>query len=371
MLIGLDGIPLTFPKTGVGHYTAQLAHALASIAPEHQYRFIYPSSFPASNFQLDHPPANVTSVRVPVGPVAKHWWTVGLPRHLRTHTVDLFHGTNYDIPLWRRCPTVLTIHDLSALTHPETHEKRSVRRARRRVPLMARSADAVIVPTHAIKDEACVELGLNDQKVFVVGEAAREFFQPVDLETTAPTREKFGIGDRFLLSVGTIEPRKNIPNLVAAFDVLARTNDDLQLVVAGGKGWLSGPSLAAIDRSPFRRRIVTPGYLHDDDLRNLYSSCQVLLYLSLYEGFGLPPIESMACGAPVIASNIPALAESTDGAAALVDPLDVNAIVDAVRKVLENDVERDRLCEMGFKRSSELSWSLAATKTLQVYERVL
>src|SRR5689334_6637129 len=216
MLIGLDGIPLTFPKTGVGHYTAQLAQALAAIAPEHEFRLVYPSSFPRVDFPFESPPPhNLASVRVTVGPIRKHWWSIGLPRYLAGSRIQLFHGTNYDVPLWRGCRTVLTIHDLSLLLHPETHERRSVARAKRRLPLMAKTADAIVVPTEAIMREVCEHLRVSDEKVFAVPEAAREFFQPVDFAGTKATRQRLGIRDEFVLTVGTIEPRKNIPTLVA------------------------------------------------------------------------------------------------------------------------------------------------------------
>src|SRR5690242_1313505 len=197
MLIGLDGIPLTFPKTGIGHYTAQLAHALAAIAPDHEFRLVYPSTFPAASFQLDSArPRNLGAVRVPVGPIRKHWWSVGLPRYIARERMPLFHGTNYDVPLWRGCRTVLTIHDLSLLLCPETHERRSVARAKRRLPVMAKAADAIVVPTEAIKQEVCEHLRVGEQKVFAVLEAAREFFQPVDFVETKATRERFGMGDQ-------------------------------------------------------------------------------------------------------------------------------------------------------------------------------
>src|SRR5689334_18968003 len=219
MLIGLDGIPLTFPKTGVGHYTAQLAQALAAIAPEHEFRLVYPSSFPATSFQFDsQPPHNLGSVRVPVGPIRKHWWSVGLPRYIAKERIQLFHGTNYDVPLWRGCRTVLTIHDLSLLLHPETHERRSVARAKRRLPLMAKKANAIVVPTEAFRQEVCEHFRIGEEKVFAVPEAAREFFRPVDFKETKATRERSGIGAEFVLTVGTIEPRKNIPALVTAFE---------------------------------------------------------------------------------------------------------------------------------------------------------
>lgn len=371
MLIGLDGIPLTFPKTGVGHYSAQLANALATIAPEHQFRLVYPSSFPASSFQFDSsPPRNLSALRVPVGPIRKHWWSVGLPRYISREHIQLFHGTNYDVPLWRGCPTVLTIHDLSMLLHPETHERRSVRRAKRRLPVMSKTADAIIVPTEAIGREVCEYLGVGEQKVFVVPEAAREFFQPVDFEATAATREKLGIGDEFILTVGTVEPRKNIPMLVAAFE---RTllNRQLQLVIAGGSGWLAGPSLEAIKHSQACDRIVLTGYLRDQELRDLYSSCSLFVYPSLYEGFGLPPIEAMACGAPVVVSNVPALVESTGGAARVIDPHDADEMANTISELLNDEDARFSLSDAGCKRAAELSWTQTAIKTMQIYENLI
>jgi glycosyltransferase involved in cell wall biosynthesis len=374
MLIGLDGIPLTFPKTGIGHYTAQLAHALAAIAPEHEFRLVYPSTFPAASFQFDSsPPQNLSFVRVPVGPIRKHWWSVGLPRYISKERIQLFHGTNYDVPLWRGCRTVLTIHDLSLLLHAETHERRSVARATRRLPLMARKADAIVVPTEAIRGEVCEHLRVGEEKVFVVAEAAREFFRPVDFAETKATRERLGIGDEFVLTVGTIEPRKNIPTLVAAFERLL-ANDSarhLQLVIAGGKGWLSRPSFAAIENSRAAGQIVLTGYLQDEALRDLYSSCRVFVYPSLYEGFGLPPLEAMACGAPVIVSSNSALIESTAGAARIADARDPDQLADAIANVLNDDEERAALIKAGGRRVAELSWTQTATKILQIYKSLV
>jgi glycosyltransferase involved in cell wall biosynthesis len=374
MLIGLDGIPLTFPKTGVGHYTAQLAHALAAIAPEHEFRLVYPSSFPAASFHFDSsPPRNLGSVRVPVGPIRKHWWSIGLPRYIARERIQLFHGTNYDVPLWRGSRTVLTIHDLSLLLHPETHERRSVARAKRRLPVMARAADAIVVPTEAIKQEVCEHLPAGEQKVFVVPEAAREFFQPIDFAETKATRQRLGIGDEFILTVGTVEPRKNIPALVTAFErlLLRDLKRQLQLVIAGGKGWLSGPSFAAIGSSRVAGQIVLTGYLQDEALRDLYSSCRVFVYPSLYEGFGLPPIEAMACGAPVIVSDIPALIESTGGAARIAAARDPDELAQAMSEVVNDDDERAALIKAGRQRAAELSWTQTAIKTMQIYESLV
>ena len=376
MHIGLDGLPLTAPKTGVGHYTFELARALACIEPASQFEIVYPSSSPA--ISLVEPngaplPANLKLDRERVGPLGSHWWSVGLPRYVSRSKLELFHGTNYDIPLWGRCATVVTIHDLSQLLHSETHEKRSVKRAQRRLPHMARAADAIITPTESVRRDVCEVLKVSPDKVFAIPEAARACFRPLTFAETADARNSFGIGDDFLLTVGTIEPRKNLSVLVNTFaDVArARPQGNIQLVIAGGRGWLSGPLFEAIAKSPARDRIVLTDYLHDDDLRALYSSCRAFIYPSIHEGFGLPPLEAMACGAPVIASRIPALEETTGGAALLFDPKSAAELVQKILELLENENAQRELSAAGRRRAAEFSWEKTARLTWSVYEEAL
>jgi len=373
MRVALDGLPLTSPKTGVGHYTFELARALADAEPSSSFEIIYPSTYPQISLaQMANGvsvPENLKFERVRVGPLGRHWWSVGLPRYVRGHEVELFHGTNYDIPLWRPCATVLTIHDLSQLLHPETHERRSVMRARRRLPLMARAADAIITPTESIRREVCECLNTDRDRVFAVPEAARACFRPQAFSETADVRRKLGIGDEFLFAVGTLEPRKNLSVLVNAFAEVVRAQPEMnvQLVIAGGRGWLSGPLFAAIERSAARNRILLTDYLHDEDLRALYASCRAFIYPSLYEGFGLPPLEAMACGAPVIASRTPTLIETTGGAAALFDPGNVEELSRNILELLADENARRQLSTAGRQRAAEFSWKKTARQTLEVY----
>lgn len=376
MLIGLDGIPLTALRTGVGHYTFELACALARVAPESAFEVVYPSNLPAAVPGLDDSislPANLKIKRIKVGPVGRYWWSTGLPRYVRRSGIELFHGTNFDVPPWRQCATVLTIHDLSLLIHSETHEKRRVSRSRRRLPLMARAANVVIVPTESVRGEVCEHLGLSREKVFAVPEAARECFAPMEFAATAEVRRRLGIGDHFLLTVGTIEPRKNLQTLVSAFAEVARepSQPTLQLVIAGSRGWLSEPFFEALEKSPIRSRIILTEYLNDGELRALYSSCRAFVYPSIYEGFGLPPLEAMACGAPVITSRIPALEETTGGAALLVEPGNVQELAGAIANVLDDDDLRSRLSVLGRSRAAEFTWERTARLTLDVYEKAM
>lgn len=373
MYLGLDGLPLTAAKTGVGHYTYELARALASLDPSIQIEMIYPSTYPAIRLDDGHKPepapANLKLNRVRVGALGRHWWSAGLPRYIRRNKLDLFHGTNYDIPLWRGCATVLTIHDLSQLLHPETHAKRSVQRARRRLPLMARTADAIITPSESVRGEVSELLKANPDKIFAIPESARTCFRPLPFAATGEARSRLGIGDDFLLTVGTLEPRKNLSVLVTAFAEVAsaRPQSKTQLVIAGGRGWLSVSLFEVIKKSPVRERIVLTGYLHDDELQALYSSCRAFVYPSIHEGFGLPPLEAMACGAPVVASRIPSLEETTGGAALLFDPKSVGELRRNILELLDNENARRELSVAGQRRAAEFSWEKTARQTLQVY----
>ena len=368
MVIALDGMPLAQPKTGVGHYTFELARALAQAEPSIEIEFVSPSTFPP---QQNSTPltANLKSTVVPVGIATRHWWSLGLPLYLKGSKLELFHGTNYDIPLWGGRPTVLTVHDLSLLVHPETHRPRAVRRARRRLPLMTRRADAVIVPTQAVKQEVVQTLAVSDSKIFVVPESARDCFGPLPFAETEAVRRSFNIHEDFLLAVGTIEPRKNYETLISAFaDVVTSCPDvNPQLVIVGGRGWLSDGFFELLEKSPAREQVVLTGYLGDGDLRALYSSCRALVYPSIHEGFGLPPLEAMSCGAPVIASNVAALAEVTDGTARLVDPKNKQEMAQAMIDVLRNDGLRNALVAGGKRRAAQFSWSQTAALTLEVY----
>ena len=374
MLIGLDAIPLTEPRAGVGHYTFELAKALAVASAGDEFELVYPSSYSPIEFaEGERLPPNLRAERVKVGALGRRWFAAGLPRYAGRRGLRLFHGTNYDVPLWGGAASVLTVHDLSLLTHPETHERSRVRRARRRLPLMARAADAVVVPTEAVRREVCEHLKVAPAKVFAVHEAARVCFRPTEFSETEEVRRRLGAGEEFLLAVGTVEPRKNLSTLVAAFEEVSRARpaSALRLVVAGGRGWLSGPLFEAFGRSPARSRIVFTGYVTDEELRALYSSCRAFVYPSLYEGFGLPPLEAMSCGAAVVAGRTAAVAEVTAGAARLFDPLDREALTRALLELLDDDAARRALSQAGLARAAQFSWERTARATLAVYAETL
>jgi glycosyltransferase involved in cell wall biosynthesis len=374
MRIGIDGTPLATPKTGIGHYTFELARELARLAPGWEFELVshVPVAGALERESGGARPPNLRAACPPSTGLRSRWWSLGLPLHARERGLSLFHGTNYKIPLWQQCPSVVTVHDLSLLVHPETHEPRLVELARRRLPTMTRQAARVLTDSESGRREICELLGVAAEKVVAIPLAPRRAFRPVAEAEATGVRRRLGVADDFLLYVGTVEPRKNLLALVRAFDALLReTSLRPQLVIAGRRGWLSDELFALVERTNLRERILFTGYVTDEELRSLYSSCRLCAYPSLYEGFGLPPLEAMACGAAVLTSSIPVIEETCAGAARLVSPHDQQALTRALAELLADTAARARLSEAGRARAARYTWERTARLTLKVYEEVL
>lgn len=372
MRIGLDGYPLVWPKTGVAHYTFELALELASLAPEHSFDLIAPAAYPPEVREDINQVTNLRAVSVKTNLITRRWWAIGLPAYVRRAGLDLFHGTNYEVPLRNRARNVLTVHDLSVFSFPETHDRRIATRARRRLPIMLRSAARIITPTEAVKREIIERFQMNPDLVAVIPDAPRGTFQPMGKDETAEVKQRLGVADNFILFVGTIEPRKNLPTLLRAFAELLRTTEHQpHLVIAGPRGWLTAEFDHAVAEANFGDRLRMLGYVGDNDLRALYSSCKAFVSPSLYEGFGLPPLEAMACGAPVIASRIAAHVETLRAHAHLFEPTDERALAKVMAGLLESPSERERLSRAGPAHAARFSWAETAKLTLKVYNELL
>lgn len=368
MRIGIDGLPLTEELTGIGHYTLELGSHLALVAPMDEIQIVSPRTYLSSLTWQPERPANLRLVRSRVSPITRHWCSIGLPRYIRRHGIEVFHGTNFEVPLREVCPTVVTIHDLSMILYSHTQERKRVRRAQRRLPLMARAATMVITPTESVRREVHEHLQIPLERIVAVPEAARSCFRRLESRQTIEARTRLGIRHEFLLFVGTVEPRKNLSTLLRAFEeVLQKHGQPVQLVIAGRKGWLVDDLFASLKRSPAAEQIIFTGYLADEDLGALYSSCAALIYPSVYEGFGLPPLEAMACGAPVIASDISAIREVVGAAARLVSPQSTGELTHSIVELLGSVAAKKALSTAGVKRAAEFSWARTAGATRNVY----
>ena len=369
MRIALDAIPLAAAKTGIGHYTDALADSLARHHSEHQYTLLSPFDF---EFHSGNgTPKNLTKQFTPARSVFRKWWLAGSPALLRVMSFDVFHGTNYCIPLWAPCPTVVTIHDLSLFTQKHTHENDNVRRGKRRMPLMAWKATLIIAPSEWTKKEILEFLPVKEHKIRVVGEGARRHILPQREDQILPVLDKYDIRGEYLLYVGTIEPRKNLLTLLRAYDELLRsTQHKPQLVLAGGKGWLYDEVFQLVSELKLQDQVKFTGYVADEDLPALYSGAQAFVYPSLYEGFGLPPLEAMACGTPVITTNVTSLPEVVGDAGLLHAPDDTHALTQAMVTLLGDADARYHYKLAGLERAQQFTWERAARETQAVYDEV-
>ncbi|MCA1558245.1 MAG: glycosyltransferase family 4 protein, partial [Acidobacteria bacterium] len=230
----------------------------------------------------------------------------------------------------------------------------------------------IITATEAVRREICEHLRVDPWRVAVTPYAPRSNFRAVTKEQAALVKRRLGVEDDFLLFVGTIEPRKNLLTLVRALEeVLRKTSLRPQLVIAGREGWLMDELFAYVRGAGLQDRLRFTGYVSEQDLAALYSSCRAFIYPSLYEGFGLPPLEAMACGAPVITSRVPSIMEVVGDSARLVKPTDAAALARAIIKLLEDEGERQRLSAAGRVRAAGFTWEKTAEQTLEIYRRVL
>ena len=369
MRIALDAIPLVEAKTGIGHYTDALAESLARIHRDHQYELLSPFDFTFD--ACNGKPANLSKRFIPVRSVFRKWWLVGLPSLLQISPVDVFHGTNYCIPVFAPCPSVVTIHDMSLLAQSSTHETANVVRGKRRVPIMARRASLIIAPSEWTKQEIIKYLGTRPEKIRVVYEAARDKMMAWPSSKYQSIIDRHQIRQPYLLYVGTIEPRKNLLTLIRAYDELLKTTPHRpQLVLCGGRGWLDNEVFKLVTDLKLEDQVRFTGYVDDTDLPGLYSAAEIFIYPSLYEGFGLPPLESMACGTPVITSNVSSLPEVVGKAGLMHDPNDYRALTANIAKMLGDRSTYEHFSCAGLEQASHFSWDRAARETQAIYDEV-
>jgi glycosyltransferase involved in cell wall biosynthesis len=366
MRIAFDGTTLMAGRTGVGYYTEHLLQHLAQEAPDDELIVV-------SNRSVDTIGPLPSNVRVESSWRTPRivWMQTQAPRILRQLKVSVAHFTNGMVPLASRVPTVVTIHDMSLTMYPQYHPPRRVLLNRPLVDLAARRADAVVTVSQSAKRDIVRLYGLDPTRVHVVHEAAAPAFKPVrDAAALERVRARYRLADRFILYVGTIEPRKNLPGLLEGF-ARRRNSGDLphQLVCAGPYGWLSRDIERRIERLGIGGAVRFTGYVPFDDLPTLYSLAEMFVFPSVYEGFGLPVIEAMACGTPVITGHAGALAEVAGGAVERVERPDPAALGDAIAALAHNPVRRDHLSALGLQRAQMFSWQRAARETLNIYRQ--
>lgn len=369
MRIGIDVHMVGERETGNETYVVNLLRAL--LAREDAVQYIPLTPNPAA---LEGPlGAGVCkrAIRVRPGP-SLFRVLVGIPMAGGRHSLDLLHMT-YIVPPVCAMPTVVTIHDISFEAYPETFSRKDRFLLRWGVPFSARRAARVIAVSEYTKRDLIRRYGLPEEKIRVTYEAAAPMFHPVKDQTRLEAaRRRYGICAPYILSVGNLQPRKNLLTLLEAFRV-AKAEGGLphRLVVVGKQGQRGALLPREVSARGLDGEVIFTGYVPTEDLPSLYSGAALFVYPALYEGFGLPPLEAMACGAPVIASNAASLPEVLGDGAWLVDPRAIGGFVSAMRQVLGDPAIARRLSERGLARARQFSWDRTARQTVEVYEEVL
>ena len=351
-------------------YATNLIEALAAIDRVNEYTLYVTRPEAVRKFSERWPNFIVRQTR-PHTPLIRIPLT--LSAELRRNPVDVLH-VQFTAPPFAPCPVVVSIHDLSFEHLPETFKRRSRAQLRLTVRRSARKATHILALSEHARADIVATYGVSPARVTAIPIAASDRFRPVtDDRELQRVRHTYGIAGDYILTVGSIQPRKNLGRLIAAYARL-RTDPrfhNLKLVVVGRRAWLFGETLRAIRESGLSDSIILTGYVPDSDLPALYSGASCFVYPSFFEGFGLPPLEAMKCGVPVVAGNRTSLIEVVGDAGLLVDTMDPEAIASALKKVL-NDLElRQDLSERGLKRSELFTWQDTAKRTLEVYQRAV
>lgn len=370
MHVGFDITPLAGQRTGVGNYCHYLLKGLLRLAEGEITGFSASLAPPCLNGFESLPVRRLT---VPTRGLYKSWEWFRRPRiDTLMPGIDVYHATNYFLPPARKARRVVTFHDLAFVKRPDLCSPKISGLFARLSGRFAGEADAVIACSESTRNDAIELLGAEPGKVVVAYEAVDEDFKPVERAEAAGLLEKrHHIKQPYLLFVGTLEPRKNLPALIEAFAGLAKDIPHT-LVLAGGAGWGSAPVFGAIEKFGLNERVICTGFVSPhSDLALFYSAADAFVFPSLYEGFGLPLLEAMACGCPIAAANTSSVPEVAGPAALYFDPADPADIAGAVWKVLEDVSLRYSLVAHGLVQAAKFSWENCARATLDVYRRVL
>lgn len=374
--VGINGTALLSPRTGIGQYVYYLGREFF------QGNEVAPNFFYASRWEENlrsEPLHNISATKtriqrcIPAAYEVSRWvmqnrFSSGLSK-LR---LDLYHEPSY-LAYRFSGPTVVSAHDASWIRFPLAHPKDRIKALERHFPRSLEAASAVLTDCEFVKREMIELFGVPPEKIFPVLLGVSSEFVPRGVYECDSSLADHGLNFKsYVLSVGTLEPRKNIPTLIDAYSMLpADLQQRFPLVLVGMRGWLTS-GLEARMKPLVERGVIKPlGYVADEMMPLIYSGAAAFVFPSLYEGFGLPPLEAMACGTPVISSRSSSLPEVVGDAGVLVDPLNVDALAESLHRVLEDREFAELLAQKGVRRAAGFSWKKTAAETIAVYRRAL
>ena len=355
-----------YRSAGISSYIYNLLRHLPGTASEMEYTvFLNERRYkgpPGLRLQVSRLPTNRPPMRI-------LWEQALLPWVARGEGIDLLHTMAFVGPMVSSCPFVTTVHDLSFLFYPQSF--RALRRYYLRVfaRMSARRAQRVIAVSESTKQDLVETYGISAAKIDVVHNGVDASFQPLPADQVAAFRQQRGLPDRFVLFVGTLEPRKNVVSLIEAYAKLPRERPPLLLV--GGKGWFYDEIFGLVEALALTNEVHFAGFVPAEELPLWYNAADLFVYPSIYEGFGLPPLEAMACGTAVITSTASSLPEVVGKAGKLVDPSDIDALATAMEQVLADRDLREQMQAAGLVQAGGFSWKKSARQTVDSYRRAL
>ena len=374
MRIAINCQLLSMHRTGVGRYIRELVRALAQVDDENEYLLYSNPHVPEGTFPSKDN-FTVKRARKPLLTATARilWEQLFLPVELLRDQIDVVHFPDQSYPLLPLpCPSAITVHDLVFKIYPQAYTwgKRFYKNLTM-MPAIGR-ASHIIVVSASTKRDVIEAYGIPSERSSVIHNGLSKDFRPISNPSELDaTRARFSLPAEFILHVGTLAPDKNLAALIDAFVMLREKNAlEHRLVSVGPKGWLYDPLFRQVEKHGLQDEVQFLGYAGDEDLARIYSLADVFVFPSLYEGFGFPPLEAMACGTPVVTSNTSSLPEVVGDAALMVDPQDTAEIAEAIMTILGDSLVRKRLINRGFKRAEAFSWERTAMQTLQVYSAV-
>jgi glycosyltransferase involved in cell wall biosynthesis len=372
MPIFLDVSAAVHSKAGIGRYAESLARALIAREPQRFSLFYNRGAHTLPPAGLEGVPAY--TLRAGYKPWRMAVWMgqlVRVPFNRLVPGAELFHATEHLLPPLHDVPTVLTVHDMIFKLFPEHQKSLNYWYLNATMPMYCRRAHAIITVSESSKRDIVAHYGIAPEKVTVVYEAAAPEFLRGSQAAVELARKHYSLPEHFLLHVGTIEPRKNLSRLVEGLHLLRERGLEIPLVVVGAKGWLYDELFRRVEELEIGDDILFPGYVAANDLPALYGAATAAVVPSVYEGFGLPVLEAMACGTPVISSDTSSLPELGGEAAYYFDPYDLEGMANAIREIWTDADLRADMSQRGLEQAASFSWERAADETLRVYERTL
>lgn len=372
MSIYVDVSAAVHRRAGLGRYAESLTRALLPILGDRLALFYNREQGIDPLEGLESLPARTMALGYKPWRMLIWWGQLGrIPFNRLVPQAQLFHATEHLLMPLRNVPTILTVHDLIFRHLPEHHKALNRWYLNLTMPLYCRRADHIIAVSEATRRDLINSYQLPPEKITVIYEAAAPRFRPQSPEVVALAKTRYKLPDRYLLYVGTIEPRKNLSRLLHVWEKLYQKQEVPPLVIVGKRGWLSGDFFAALEHSPAHKSVLLTGYVRDTDLPAIYAGATAFVFPSLFEGFGFPPLEAMACGTPVACSNVSSLPEVVGDAALTFSPMNTDAMAESLRRIVKDTDLQAELRKRGYRQAAQFSWDRAAQETLNIYKQVL